>query len=192
MLDYAAVLPVSIVISTIAMLKLWIEVVSGARAAGLTIHAKAIQLWEVGAGLPLDALKKGTIVEWKCPYTLEGPEVAPLLDALGRNSSLVSLDLTKSGLTWTGPNASGAPLLEQMSQSTAVLTALKRLKISVASGYTIPVARLRKGGDEAMGALREIPFFSPGGPRREEIFFIAEMMRKNVNIALVELNEERG
>ena len=72
MLDFASVLPMSIIISTIAMLKLWIEVVSGARAAGLTIHAKAIQLWEVGAGLPLDALKKGTIVEWKCPYTLEG------------------------------------------------------------------------------------------------------------------------
>ena len=76
MMQFTAVLPTSIFISTIAMLKMWIEVVHGARQAGLTIHAKAIQLWEVGAGLPLDALKKGAIVEWSCPYVLEGPESA--------------------------------------------------------------------------------------------------------------------
>ena len=34
--------------------------------AGLTVMAKGLQLWNVGAGLPLDALKKGTIVEWTC------------------------------------------------------------------------------------------------------------------------------
>ena len=87
MLSFVQVIPTSIFVSTIAMLKMWIEVVSGARAAGLTIRAKAIQLWEVGAGLPLDALKKGTIVEWACPYKLEGPEIAPLLDALGTTTS---------------------------------------------------------------------------------------------------------
>ena len=93
MVDFASVLPTSILISTIAMLKMWIEVVNGARAAGLSIHAKAIQLWEVGAGLPLDALKKGSIVEWKCPYQLEGPEIPPLIDALCRNMSLTHLDV---------------------------------------------------------------------------------------------------
>ena len=62
-MEFTSVLPTSILISTVAMLKMWIEVVNGARSAGLTIRAKAIQLWEVGAGLPLDALKKGTIVE---------------------------------------------------------------------------------------------------------------------------------
>ena len=72
MLDYAAVLPTSILISTIAMLKMWIEVVNGAQAAGLTIQAKARQLWDVGAGLPLDALKKGAIIEWTCPCTCAG------------------------------------------------------------------------------------------------------------------------
>ena len=55
-----------------ACAQMWIEVVHGARQAGLTIQAKAIQLWEVGAGLPLDALKKGTISDWACPYLLEG------------------------------------------------------------------------------------------------------------------------
>ena len=114
MVEFASVLPTSIVISTINMLKMWIEVVSGAQAAGLTVSAKAVQLWEVGAGLPLDALKKGAIVEWSCPYLLDGPEIYPLLDALGTNSSLVHLDLTKSGLLWNGPDASGGPLLENM------------------------------------------------------------------------------
>ena len=102
MVPFASVLPTSILISTLAMLKMWIEVVNGAQAAGLTIRAKAIQLWEVGAGLPLDALKKGAIVEWACPYKLQGHEISPLLDALGRNSSLVRLDLSRSGLRWSG------------------------------------------------------------------------------------------
>ena len=181
MLEFAAVLPTSILISTIAMLKLWIEVIAGARAAGLTIGAKALQLWEVGAGLPLDALKKGTIVEWKCPYHLDGAEISPLIDALSRNSSLISLDLTLSGLTWVGTKATGVPLLEQLNQSQATLSALKHLKLSAVSGCIIPIARLRKGGDEAIEALKATPFFIPGGAWREEIFFIADMLRQNVD-----------
>ena len=49
----------------------WIELVEGARQAGLTVVAKAVQLWNVGAGLPLDALKKGAIIVWTCPYELD-------------------------------------------------------------------------------------------------------------------------
>ena len=180
MLDYTAVLPTSIFISTIAMLKMWIEVVNGARSAGLTIMAKAVQLWEVGAGLPLDALKKGAIVEWSCPYLLEGPEVSPLLDALGRNSSLVRLDLSRSGLIWSGPSANGTPLLENMSQTPSVLSGLKTMVISDSSHFKIPVGQLRKGGDTALEALRAAPFFRAGGPRREEVLFIGELMRRNV------------
>ena len=181
MLDFVSVIPTSILISSIAMLKMWIEVVNGARAAGLTIRAKAMQLWQVGAGLPLDALKKGTIVEWACPYQLEETEIAPLLDALGRNSSLRSLDMTKSGLTWSGPAATGAPLVENMSQHSAALSSLISLTISAASRVTIPVGRLRAGPEEAMAALRESPpFFMPGGAQREEIIFIGDLLRKNV------------
>ena len=61
------------------------------------------------------------------PTSLQGPEISPLLDALGRNSSLVYLDLTKSGLTWTSPTATGRPLLEHMASSTAALSGLKHL-----------------------------------------------------------------
>ena len=101
---------------------------------------------------------------------LEGPEVAPLIDALGRNSSLVHLDLTISGLGWPpAPHATGAPLIAQMARSAAALAGLRTLVISSASRFHIPVARLRKRGAEAEAALQERPFFSPGGPLREEI-----------------------
>lgn len=166
------------------------QVVNGAQSAGLTISAKAIQLWEVGAGLPLDALKKGAIIDWSCPYKLEGPEISPLLDALGRNSSLVRLDLSRSGLTWNGSGTSGAPLLENMSQSGAVLSSLKSLIISPHSRFRIPVYQLRQGGETAMTALQAAAFFSPTGPWREEIMFIGHLLRKNSNLNVVDLAEE--
>ena len=178
MVEFASVLPTSILISTINMLKVWIEVVNGAQAAGLTVGAKAMQLWEVGAGLPLDAIKKGTIVEWSCPYLLDGPEVPPLLDALGRNSSLVHLDLTVSGLTWSGPGATGEPLLVQMSSYTSTLSGLRTLVISEESRCRIPVSALRQGGDVAVAALRATPFFGGDGcPRREELLWVGELLR---------------
>ena len=144
---------------------------------------------QVGAGLPLDALKKGTIVEWVCPYKLEGPEIPPLLDALSRNSSLVKLDMAPSGITWTGSGAAGAPLLEQMSQSAAPLSSLESLVISSQCGgsqcgYQIPVRRLRMGSEVAMGALVEAPFFSAGGPWRQEIDFIAALLRRSSNLTV--------
>lgn len=112
-------LPKSVLISTLSMLKTWIELVAGARQAGLTVAAKARQLWNVGAGLPLDALKKGTISTWACPYHLDEEEVPPLLDALGKNSSLVHLDMSESGLKWSDPDAPGWPLLETMNKKAA-------------------------------------------------------------------------
>ena len=75
MVEFLSALPNSILISTLATEKTWIELVHGARQAGLTVIAKGIQLWNVGAGLPLDALKKGAIVEWTCSYELDESEV---------------------------------------------------------------------------------------------------------------------
>ena len=49
------------------------------REAGISVQTKASQLWHVGAGLPLDALKKGSIVEWACTYRLDKAEVPPLI-----------------------------------------------------------------------------------------------------------------
>ena len=196
MFDFASVLPKSILISSFAILKTWIELVHSARQAGLSVRAKAMQLWQVGAGLPLDALKKGTIVEWACPYKLDVAEIAPLLDALGKNGSLIHLDLTGSGLSWVGASATGGPLVEKMSKSSAVLARLQILIISADSGYRIPVGQLRAGHDAALAALLAAPFFGlepslsesfsaakgrthGGGPRRDEILFIGDLLRKN-------------
>ena len=49
--------------------------------AGISVATKASQLWHVGAGLPLDALKKGSIVDWACSYTLDKAEVVKAVRA---------------------------------------------------------------------------------------------------------------
>ena len=103
----AAVMPQSITISTLAILKTWIEIVQQSKEAGISIAGKASQLWHIGAGLPLDALKKGAIVTWRCPYELGSEEIPPVLDALGKNSSLTHLDLSRSGISFGNPDASG-------------------------------------------------------------------------------------
>jgi hypothetical protein len=110
--DFVTLLPKSITIATITMLKTWIELVQvrtrlvsqpsptfstppfvpshpsprtpshpsplipqappipylvqAAREAGTTVATKMSQLWNVGHGLPLDAIKKGSITEWSC------------------------------------------------------------------------------------------------------------------------------
>ena len=115
-LSFASLLPKSILISTLATLKTWIELVDGSRQAGLSVFDRAMQLWNVGAGLPLDALKKGAMTAWACPYHLHDSEVPPLLDALSKNASLTHLDLSRSGITWDGADASGMGLLETMSK----------------------------------------------------------------------------
>ena len=141
----------------------------GARQAGLTVASKAMQLWQVGAGLPLDALKKGAIVEWTCPYRLGDEEIPPVLDALGRNSSLEFLDLSQSGINFSGPDANGFPLVEKLNKAASTLSGLEFFVLSPTSAFRLPMAKLRASRDEALTALRAVPFFSPSGPRREEV-----------------------
>ena len=181
LMEFAAVLPRSILISIIAMLKTWIETVMAARQAGLSVSAKAIQLWQVGAGLPLDALKKGAILSFSCPYHLDEAEIPPLLDALGKNASLIRLDMSKSGLTWSGPSASAAPLVETMHKSSATLCDLQSLRISKDCSYHLPIQRLRLGGSDALEAIRGTEFFVPGGPWREEILLMGDLLRRNLH-----------
>ena len=38
-------------------------------------ESKVLQLWNVGGGLPLDAFKKGAIVEWSAGYQLDEGEI---------------------------------------------------------------------------------------------------------------------
>ena len=150
---------------------------------GISITTKITHLWHVGHGLPLDALKKGTITEWSCNYRLADGEVMPLLDALSKNTSLSRLNLAEAGLEWMGPESSkersGAPLIDAMVASHTALAELQHFVVSASSAYEIPVGRLRKGGDEAIGALREAHLMQRGGPRRLEILMMADLLRKN-------------
>ena len=194
MLEFSAALPKSIVISTIAILKTWLELVHGAREAGLTVRDRGVQLWQLGAGLPLDALKKGTISEFVCPYLLQQSEISPLLDALEKNSSLVHLDLTASGITWNTASATGTPLVEAMATKPAVLAGLETLVVCPSSKFAIPVGKLRaeKG---ALEALRAQPLFSTGreggtpGPRRMDLNFMAAVRHQNTSVGVINAAE---
>ena len=74
--SFSEVLPRSITISVITMLKTWIELVYSAREAGISVRTKVAHLWHVGHGLPLDALKKGSITRWVCTHKLSDGEVS--------------------------------------------------------------------------------------------------------------------
>ena len=81
---FVSLMPKSILISSLTMLKTWWELVQDARQAGISVAKKGMQLWNVGAGLPLDAIKKGSITGWKCQYESECkgiPTRPPLLAA---------------------------------------------------------------------------------------------------------------
>ena len=124
-------------------------------------------------------------------------QVPPLLDALTKNSSLTRLNLADSGLEWDGPESrperSGMALIEAMHEDARCLAALKRLIVGRApSGatFTIPVARLRAGGEQALGTLREGKgLLQPGGPRRVEILLMAELLRKHRRTTAVKASE---
>ena len=95
----------------------------------------------------------------------------PLLDALIKNASLARLNLSEAGLEWGGPDASkqrsGAPLIEAMVASAAALAGLQTLVVS-SGGYAVPVAPLRRGGDEAMAALRAARFLDEDGEQEKD------------------------
>ena len=146
--SYVQLLPLSILVSALHFSKHWFGLVHSARASGMSVRAKGLQLWNVGAGLPLDALRKSTIVEWRCPYKLDASEVQPLLDALSKNDSLVLLNLAHSGVGFC-PGAAGAPLLEAMARG-PVLPRLERLMLT--EGALTPVDEVRRLGSAAVRA----------------------------------------
>ena len=70
-------------------------------------------------------------------------------------------------------------LVEKMNHSIASLSELKHIIIRE-NGFKIPTGGLRDPEpSKALEALRETPFFTPGGPRREEIIFMADLLRKD-------------
>ena len=66
-----------------------------AHRAGLSVLTRAVQLWNVGAGLPLDALRKGAITSWACPYELSDEEIPSLIDALAQQCASPHWDVRR-------------------------------------------------------------------------------------------------
>ena len=75
-------------------------------------------------------------------------------------------------------------------QSAATLNALETLSIHTGSSYPIPVRKLRMGGEIAIAALREKPLFLEGGPWRQEVEFMGDLTRKNLNMSVVEVKRD--
>lgn len=186
MVGDASTMPKSISISTLAVLKTWMEVVQQSAEAGISVQAKVMQLWHVGAGLPLDALKKGSIVEWACTYELEKAEIPPLTDALIKNTSLIRLNLSDAGLEWDAAKGSAAQLVDEMGKNSSgsALSGLQFLIISPASGFELPMGELRKGPERALAALKSLNFFKPGhgnGPWHTDLMVCGDVLRTNGN-----------
>jgi hypothetical protein len=80
--NFVSLMPKSILISSLGMLKTWYDLVQEAREAGVSVAQKGVQLWNVGAGLPLDAIKNGSITSWGCAYEISDQEVVSLVDAV--------------------------------------------------------------------------------------------------------------
>lgn len=105
------------------------------------------------------------------------------------------LSLAGSGLEWThsaadGEHKSGLPLIEAVARSEAALASVRALVVSADSNFAIPLDRIRQGGEPALAALREMSFFSAeGGPRRTEVFFMADVLRRNRRPELVTEDE---
>ena len=182
MVDDASLMPKSILISTLAILKTWIEVVQQSREAGISVATKASQLWHVGAGLPLDALKKGSITDWACAYELDQAEIPPLLDALIKNTSLSALGLSKTGLEWDAAEGNAAPLVEAIANNPVALSGLETLVISKTSEYRIPIGGLRAGPERALQVLSAVSFFAKGqgsGPWHTDLMVCGDVLRSN-------------
>ena len=184
MVDSASVMPQSISISTLAILKTWIEIVQQSREAGISVRTKASQLWHVGAGLPLDALKKGSIVDWACTYVLDKAEIPPLLDALIKNTSLARLNLAEAGLEWDAGDGSAGPLVEALAKEPTALSGLQKLVIHKGSGFEIPISELRAGPKRALAALEGLSFYKAGhnaGMWHTDIMVCGDVLRANLN-----------
>lgn len=180
---FVSLLPKSVLISSLTMLKTWYELVQEAREAGISVGKKGMQLWNVGYGLPLDAIKKGSIYGWMCQYEISDQEVVSLIDALTKNESLTRLDLSLAGLEWRPPigreERSAFPLIEAVNQNPKSLEALETLVICQSTRWEIPVQALRSGPERALKTLNEMQLLSKGGPDRDEMSAIFELLCKN-------------
>ena len=184
--NFIQLMPKSILLSSLTMLKTWYDLVQEAREAGISVALKGIQLWNVGAGLPLDAIKAGSITSWACAYEISDLEAVSLVDALGKNDSLVRLNLSLAGFEWMPPikreeRSAISTLLTVMQSDEKALESLETFIISQKTKWGIPVLQLRAGPEKAFATLMATSFLSKDGPQREEMHAMFELLCKNRN-----------
>ena len=100
MQTHASILPISLAISVVNLLKVWLELLYAARTAKVPVEAVLVQIWEMGAGkLPLDAIRRSTIeqLEWSKP--IPEAEWNLLVDAFLQNTSLTLVNLLGCSMT---------------------------------------------------------------------------------------------
>ena len=85
--DRASLFPPSILASLVSCFTAWVELVLRARWTHVSLRACMQGVWSLGAGLPLNAFKSNTIIEFKCASPLSSEQISLLIDALKSNSS---------------------------------------------------------------------------------------------------------
>ena len=93
-----SILPMSLTISAANVLKVWIELLMGARAAGVSLRAWLAVVFQMGAGsMPIDAIRHSLLEElvWDRPVEIDWRIIA---DAFLQNTSLITVRLRDEGL----------------------------------------------------------------------------------------------
>ena len=174
-------IPLSLLAGVFSALVLWVEIVLHAHQRDLSLGAKAHELLQMGSGLPLESLRSGEITDFACVIPLTEAEIGPLFDAL-YPSKVEHLDLARGGIRWDGAQAKGAVFLKRLSTDAAALRQCKTIKF-FNGGFLVPLSSLRRSRASAAQVLMEMaPYFLyRGGPNRDELLRIADVLRK-INI----------
>ena len=123
--EHAALLPTSIAISAICILKAWFEFMLGAQRAKMSPPEWGERLWAVGQGLPLDGLRRGTITDYTVDRELTKAERTALVDALADAVAAgfeVRVEVGKLDLKQMGLGAANAARLSIALPSFVTLT----------------------------------------------------------------------
>ena len=100
MQTHASILPISLAISVVNLLKVWLELLYAARTAKVPVEAVLVQIWEMGAGkLPLDAIRRSTIERLGWGEPIPEAEWNLLVDAFLQNTSLTWVRLASCSMT---------------------------------------------------------------------------------------------
>ena len=106
----------SLQLSVLSFAKAWIEAWMSARAREQDMRQYLVQQMQMGAGMPLDAIGRNAISQWKSSFALSAGQVRMLAVALRENTSMTTLDLSGAQLD----GASGDQLAELLKASASL------------------------------------------------------------------------